>query len=288
MNSFPFQTAQTEEEIHHPSIIFKLQNALYSINSKHVESILSVPNYEKIPNAPNNIIGVFAFRTGMIQILDLRAMLGKVSLQSELTDFQQMIAARRQDHINWVNELERTTQSGETFTLTNNPHKCALGKWYDQFTSDNKGVMFYLKKMEEPHRLLHASIDEIERSKEIADPKARARKQAFILRCARTEYMPKVIQSLEKALDSFQTSVNQAIILVLKDESGEHHIGLMVDEVLAVESFLPSTVQYAFQSIQKSPYIRGIGKCEKVAGDILEIDAASVISSVIHAPAEED
>ena len=62
----------------------------------------------------------------------------------------------------------------------------------------------------------------------------------------------------------------------------------MVDEVLAVENFLPSTVQHAFQSIQKSPYIRGIGKCEKVAGDILEIDAASVISSVIHAPAEED
>ncbi len=279
MNQINFQPTEAEEEINYPSIIFKLRNALYSINSQHVDSIMSIPSYEAVPNAPANVIGVFAYRGKMIQILDLRVMLGMGSLHDELRDFQEMIAARKQDHINWVNELERTTQSGEPFTLTNDPHKCALGRWYDNFTTDNKGIMFYLKKMEEPHRLLHGSIDQIEASKTISDSREKTRKQAFILRNARTEYMPKVLQALEKALDSLETSVSQAVVLVLKD--GEERIGMLVDEVLAVESFLSSQVQQAFQSIHKSPYVLGIGKCDRWEEDILEINAPNITASVV-------
>lgn len=278
MNQLNLHPTENEENVNSPSIIFKIRNSLYSINSQYVDSIMSIPDYEKIPNAPANIIGVFSYRGKMIQILDLRAMLGMISLHDELIEFQQMIAARKQDHVNWVSELERTTQSGEAFTLTNDPHKCALGRWYDNFTSDNKGVMFYLKKMEEPHRLLHGSIDRIEQTKEITDPKERTRKQAFILRNTRNEYMVKVLQALDKAMDSFETSVAQAVILVLKD--GEQRIGMMVDEVLAVEQFLASKVQYAFQSIQKSPYVLGIGRCERWEEDILEVNAPNITASV--------
>ncbi len=274
------QPMDTQEEIHYPSIIFKVSNTLYCINSKYVDSILSLPEYEKVPNAPENIVGVFSYRGKMIQILDLRTMLGKISLKNECNTFQQMIDARKQDHINWVNELERTIRSGESFTLTNDPHKCALGKWYDHFTCDDKTIMFYLKKMEEPHRLLHATIDEIERSKSILDENKRAKVQEDILQNARNVYMPKVLQALEKAASAYQATLDQSIVLVLME--GEYRIGVLIDAVLAVEMFISSNVQEAFQSIPKSPLILGIGKGEKIEEDILEVNAPNLISSVLH------
>lgn len=280
MDRTNLQSMNSQEEILHPSIIFKICNTLYCINSKYVDSILSLPEYEKVPNAPENIVGVFPYRGKMIQVLDLRIMLGKVSLKNECISFQQMIDARKQDHINWVNELERTTHSGEPFTLTNDPHKCALGKWYDQFICDDKTIMYYLKKMEEPHCLLHATIDEIEQSKNISDENKKRRKQESILRNARNVYMPKVLQSLDKAASAYQTTVNQSIVLVLME--GESRIGILIDAVLAVEMFISSNVQDAFQSIQKSPYILGIGRGEKIEEDILEVNAPNLIASVLH------
>lgn len=279
------QSGDNVEEINYPSIIFKLGDTVYCVNSQYVDSILSLPEYESVPSAPSNIVGVFPYRGQMIQILDLRIMLGMTSLSCECSNFQQMISARKQDHINWVNELERTTNSGEAFTLTNNPHKCALGKWYDTFSSDNKAVMFYLKKMEEPHCKLHATIDQIEGTKRIPNEEQRAKQQKAILYNARNEFMPKVLQALEKAADAYQTALTQEIILVLM--KGEHKIGLMIDQVLAVENFISSNVQHAFQSIQKSPYILGIGKSEKMEEDILEINAPNIIASVVHSAVPE-
>ncbi len=279
MDHINIQSMDSQEEILYPSIIFKVSNTLYCINSKYVDSILSLPEYEKVPNAPENIVGVFPYRGKMIQILDLRTMLGKISLKTECNTFQQMIDARKQDHINWVNELERTVHSGEPFTLTNDPHKCALGKWYDHFTCDDKTIMFYLKKMEEPHRLLHKTIDEIEHSKKILDENKKAKVQETILQNARNVYMPKVLQALEKAASAYQATFDQSIVLVLMEK--EYRIGVLIDAVLAVEMFISSNVQEAFQSIQKSPYVLGIGRGEKIEEDILEVNATNLISSVL-------
>ena len=79
--------------------------------------------------------------------------------------FEQMIDDRKQDHINWVNELERYMVEGGSFKLARDPHQCALGKWYDHFTTDNMSVTNLLKKIEEPHENLHKAADEAENCK---------------------------------------------------------------------------------------------------------------------------
>lgn len=40
-----------------------------------------------------------------------------------------MLAERETDHVNWINELERSVQEKRKFTLTTDPYKCAFGKW---------------------------------------------------------------------------------------------------------------------------------------------------------------
>ncbi len=70
-------------------------------------------------------------------MMDLRITFGLKPIVEECKDFEQMIDARKQDHIHWVNELERYIKEGGSFTLAKDSHQCAFGKWYDNFTTDN-------------------------------------------------------------------------------------------------------------------------------------------------------
>jgi chemoreceptor zinc-binding protein len=44
-----------------------------------------------------------------------------------------MIDERKNDHIHWVNEFERSIKNDEQINLNTDPHECAFGKWYDNF-----------------------------------------------------------------------------------------------------------------------------------------------------------
>lgn len=75
------------------------------------------------------------FRGKTIELLDTRTLLNVKSISEEIREFCDMIDARRQDHINWLNKLESCVHDDVEFTLTTDPHKCAFGKWYDHYES---------------------------------------------------------------------------------------------------------------------------------------------------------
>lgn len=140
-----------EKEIKYPYILFKIAGSLYCINSKYISTIVQLPQYSTIPAAPANVTGMFKYRNEVIQMLDLRVTFGLKPISDECRDFEEMIDARKQDHINWVKELERFINEGGTFGLAKDPHQCALGKWYDEFKTDNVTITRHLSKIEEPH-----------------------------------------------------------------------------------------------------------------------------------------
>lgn len=105
------------EEIKYPYIIFKVEDSSYCVNSKYISSIIQLPHYDKVPAAPANVTGMFRHRDQVIQMLDLRITFGFKSMTEECDEFIAMIEARKQDHINWIRELERTILSIELSTI---------------------------------------------------------------------------------------------------------------------------------------------------------------------------
>lgn len=270
------QVQTLEEKIDYPSIIFKLRGGLYCVNSKYVATILRQPPYNKLPNTADYLTGVFPHRNGFIQMVDLRCIFGMPTLEQEYEEFSVMLDARKQDHIHWVSELERSIADGEKFTLATDPHECRLGKWYDHFHCDNNMVMFHLRKIEEPHYNLHKAAVEVNNCSKDCDHCTRNECLQDILKSAKEQYMPKILSLLEEAKEIFQTTVYHEMVLVLE----KSQIGIVVDEVLAVEDLKAVGDIPILEMQNQSRYLSGIVSSEKIEGQILELDIEKMMNFI--------
>ena len=219
------------EEIKYPYIIFKIVNSSYCMNSRFISSIIQLPHYDKVPAAPANVTGMFKHRNQVIQMLDLRTTFGFKSMAEECSEFTTMIEARKQDHITWVQELERTIQNGEPFQLARDPHQCALGRWYDNFMTSNNSVNFHLQKIEEPHKRLHQAAEEAEQCKKDVADCQREECLKNILRKVKEEFAPAIIGLLDETKEIFRSNIYREMVLLLDGKKW----GIVVDEITGVE-----------------------------------------------------
>lgn len=264
-----------------PSIVFKVRNNLFSINSEYITTLLQLPKYEAIPNAPPCLSGLFPYRGEMIGMFDLRIALGYPSLKEEYDEFAAMLEERKQDHIDWVSELERTIETGEPFLLTTDPHQCTFGRWYDQFKSENHSVMHHLRRVDEPHKKLHQAALQVEQCSQICDQCQREICMKEILNQVKGEAMPEILKLLDETKEIFRSNVYHEMVILL---GGGSRLGIVVDEVLSVDKLSPVGEEHSSGRLQASPYILGLKRSEKLPGVILELDAPKIIGQVVCYP----
>ncbi len=257
----------------YPSILFKVKNNIYSINSKNILSIMQLPAYEAVPDAPAYVTGMFLFRKDVIPMLDLRSVFGIPTLQEEYNSFTDMIEARIQDHINWVKELEKTTKEHTKFTLATDPHLCTFGKWYYSYKPTNNEIAHHLKKIDAPHRNLHHTAIEIENCDMIADEETRKKQKNEILNHAKREYMPEIMRLLHETKELFHAAYKE-MVLVLNES---HPVGLVVDEVLAVETLTKISDGEAMKQFQNQEYVECIYKSTKIPNLILSLNEQKLL-----------
>jgi chemotaxis signal transduction protein len=265
-----------ENEIKCPYIIFKLSGSLYCIDSRHVSTIVQQPEYNTIPAAPANVTGMFKYRDQVIQMLDLRITFGLKSIFSEYNEFEQMIDARKQDHINWVVAFERYITDGGVFTLAKDSHQCALGKWYDRFSTDNQAVMSHLRKMEEPHEKLHHSAFEVEECRQNLDGEEQKLQLSQILKLAKETYMPQILALLDESKEIFRSALFKEMVLILDGTSW----GIVVDEIVAVEDLDIIADRKQDPLINRSSFIHNVMESNKREGLIFELNTINLLSKL--------
>jgi len=260
-----------------PAIVFEIAGNLYSINSRRILSILQSAECQSVPKAAPYLRGMIRYMEMAIAVLDLRVALGMESLLDELANFSSMIDDRKKDHVNWVEALERTVKEDEPFTLATDHHKCALGRWRDQYQSEIGEVNFLLKKLDEPHIRLHQCAREILSIERGKDDEGRQGHQKIlsVYQKARDNYMPAVLSLLEETKEVFRTSVFRENILVL---NGRSKVGLIVDKVLAVETLTTISDGDGLNMYLDIPCIAAIRKSEKIPGLITELDVDRLLA----------
>ncbi|WP_369283739.1 chemotaxis protein CheW [Oscillibacter sp. GMB15532] len=265
---------QAEDSVQSPSILFRLNGGLYCADSRYVSTIMELPKYTPVPDAPPYISGIFSLRGSSVTLFNLRAALKLQSLHEEFDAFTTMLDARKQDHINWVAALERSVKTGEPFSLATDPHKCKLGRWYDSFKTDSTELASHLSRMEEPHRLLHESAQRMEQCEATGDCEAIANCKQTALDEVRSIYMPKVLSVLEEAKEIFRIREFHEMVLVL---SGDTSLGLTVDEVLSVEMVEEEAAGAHNQIMTRSPYIRRVVRAPGQDELILELSLPDIL-----------
>lgn len=264
-----------QEELSYPSIVFQLKGELYCVNSRDIATILQMPRYEAVPTSAPHMVGIFPHRGEMIQILDLRTLFGHPSLKEERDAFTQMLEDRKQDHIYWVEMLKHAVQSGESFGLATDPHKCAFGKWYDNYRSEIGAVSHQLKKIEDPHRRLHEVAGKVVACRQNCDECERQECLKLVLERAEGEYMPRILQLLDDLKDVFSNTVYHEMTLVLYGQP----LALLVDEVISVEQ-LPEPVALPASRGQSGGCIQGVTHSEHRPGEILCLSVPALLESL--------
>ncbi len=144
-----------------PWVIFRLLEQVFAVTVDQVREMVKMPKIVSLPQMPAYVRGVINLRDKVLPILDLRVKLGMSSLQQETKDLVSLLEQREQDHKNWIKELESSVKETREFKLATDPHKCAFGLWYDNFTTVNRILDTCLKKFDTPHKKIHAIAIEV-------------------------------------------------------------------------------------------------------------------------------
>ncbi|MEO5363077.1 MAG: chemotaxis protein CheW [Magnetococcus sp. DMHC-8] len=136
-------------------LIFTVDRGRYGIPCLEVVSVMDIPACTLMPHMPRDVRGVMPFRGRSIPLLDLRVSFGARARLEETEELVTTMGQRKQDHINWLNKLKDEVYGGKPITVQTDPHKCAFGKWYDQFHSDNANLAAYMRRFDTPHQGIH-------------------------------------------------------------------------------------------------------------------------------------
>lgn len=83
------------EEIEYPSVIFKVDGVYYCINSKYIETLIQLPDFTGLPEASDDILGVFPYRDNFITTFDIRTIFGLPKI-TEARNLQDADSIRRE------------------------------------------------------------------------------------------------------------------------------------------------------------------------------------------------
>ena len=213
-------------------------------------------NVSAVPDVPKHIRGILNLRGNVIHCIDLRLKLDMVSMNEEIDDFSNLMDARKEDHIKWLDELKNSVTEKREFKLTLDPHACKFGKWYDSFQTSNIVLASLIKKFDEPHRQIHQlgktvkSLEEKEQY-EIAHEEIEKTKNTDL---------KEMIKLFSLVKEEFRNNIRE-ITLVL-ERKGET-IGIIVDEVFSVEHLLEGSIENLDEKIPKCDIPLNVGKRRK-------------------------
>jgi purine-binding chemotaxis protein CheW len=272
-----YEEVQEEfEEIEFPWLVFKIKENLYTVNSRTITSIVMLPDkVTKVPNVPNYMLGLIQLRGNVIPLTDLRLLFNMKSVTEEYAEFTDMIDARKVDHINWVNELERSVSHDDEFKLTTDPHQCAFGKWYDNFTTDIEVLNFHLKKLDEPHKKIHRAAIDVHNCTHKCDSCDREKCLKDVLKETKEKNMPYMLELLDETKELFKLHFKEMVIVFEEDNS---FMGILVDEVLSVENITPYEETEEIRKMSKDGFVKGVARGHKNNDVLLILDEEKIMN----------
>lgn len=257
-------------------VLVRLKESICAVDGACVEAILEQEDgIIRLPSGDGIHIGMIAFRGSFVPVTDLRVLMGIQSQRQEQDDFEQMLEQRKQDHKNWVMELERSLAAGDPFLLATDPHKCAFGKWYDSYQPTDHAVAAHLQKIDAPHKMLHQTALEAAACPQDGEHGTREECMRMFADKASNEYMPAVVQLLEEAKQIFHDSYRQMMVVLTR---GEESCALLVDEVLAAEALPTMAESRQMSGAEENPLVTHIAQRESGDQQILILNQDRLFS----------
>jgi purine-binding chemotaxis protein CheW len=261
-----------------PWLVFKLHDLAYTINSRIVTSILQMPpTVTPIASAPPMFRGVLNFRGEVLPLLDLRTLFGLVSSEQEAQEMNEQFAHMKEVHFAWVSALRDYLENGTAFTKSLDPTTCALGKLLNGYLSSTGTASPVVKSLDAIHRRLHDGGRQlIEKTKQ--NPNMKRAELVNDSDFKALESIPREVSNkLDQLLDTFVSNRREMIVVISNDDVS---LGLIVDEVVAVDTLDIVSSDDKFPSFQTTKYFSGVAESAKIPGEILLVNEPLLLGTL--------
>jgi chemotaxis signal transduction protein len=230
-----------------PWVLIGIDKELYGLPARHVREMLQAPNATRVPMMPEHFRGVINLRGAVMPLVDLRNLLGMASSMIEMNELIENLNKREQDHKNWIANLEASVIDRKEFSGQLDPHKCAFGLWYDNFTTDNVFLKRVLVLFDAPHKIIHGigvKVKELElQGKYDAALKT--------IDEARSKELSKLVALFDETRDTLKEYAREIVVVL---SAMDTNIALTVDTAMTVEKLDPDS----FNEMVLTNYSEGV------------------------------
>ena len=219
----------------HQYVVFDLDGQTFAISADCVREMVRLDGVHRTPMAPPYVRGMMLLRGQTVNLVDLRLLLGMRSHQDVHHESLEEFKKRKQDHINWLMELETSVRENRSFGLTLDPHKCAFGRWYDQFRTDDAVLSFKLLQFDQPHQRVHALGGQI---RTLVEHEQRT-DAISLIESARKNELSLLVRLFDETIPVLAAAEREIVILV---SDGARRMGLIVDDAKEMHEFKPDEI----------------------------------------------
>lgn len=219
-----------------PWLIAKVAGGLYAIPAMFVQTMVVCPEVTAIPNTPAFTRGVINLRGQVMPLIDLRKRLNLKSIREDKDKLCSLLEAREEDHKKWLTELELSIKENRQFNLATDPHKCAFGRWYDTFQTDDLTFSFMLKKFEEPHKAIHGIAATAQKLQQDGNEAG----AMHVIEEARQTTLAVMIHLFEETKALIRQSTREIVVVLEQDN---RHVAITVDKLDAVEALSVENIE---------------------------------------------
>jgi len=248
--------------------------------SEYVREMVLLPDVTRVPKAGENFRGVINLRGKVLPVLDLRKRLGFKTVTQEVEELVELLKAWLVDHENCLKELDACIKENREFKMQRDPTKCAFGKWYNSFKTDNMLLAQQLKRFDSPHRTIHATADLAFGMVE----SGRREDAIALLEETRSGTLAILVGLFADTISLIRTNTKEISVVL---ESLDHHMAATVDRVESVEELKPGTRQNISEAMGMTydEYISGVARRKRDDAIVLLLDPVKILRQDI-IPAE--
>jgi len=249
-------------------IVVNIDQNSFAINALDVHDMVAMPPLTRLPGTEQYLSGTINHRGQIVPLVDFRVLLGRKSIAETAESLCSLIDQREDDHRNWLDQLELSVKEKREFALATDPHKCAFGKWYDSYTTDDLVLQGLLRKFDTPHRTIHAIAEKVKKYEVDGEFEA-----AFTLIEQTREHELSVMIELFAAFRQIVREQTRRQVAVILEHEGAQ-VAFSVDAVDAVEELSAELITDAadvFPAEWKN-WIVAIGRRSKADGLALILD----------------
>lgn len=218
---------------------FYSSNILYGLK---MENVLSVnDDLDKIQNLPINngdILGVYNYQDTMVPVFNYASLIGVESGQQFMQSLIEHFEAREKDHVEWINDLEKSIVEEIPFTKALDPHKCAFGQWHDNFQTRDETLKEILAQFSEPHRRIHSLAETLLALRD----KGKQDEALEHLNIEKYTTLRRLRSLFNQAREQVKTAMRPVILFLTKDGIVPT-FGIVVDEIMDVIEYNVCDIQ---------------------------------------------